>query len=145
MRKKKERNPMNMMNKYVDLEHVVEESGLASTMKSGSLAVLATPQLAAWMEEAACACLGQADDLGTTPEEQEAMTTVGVKLDLDHLKASPLGATIKVRATLIKVDGRKLEFWCEAWQGEDLIGQASHKRVMVDAEKFVNKTYGFKQ
>lgn len=57
---------MNMMNKYVDLEHVVEESGLASTMKSGSLAVLATPQLAAWMEEAACACLGQADDLGTT-------------------------------------------------------------------------------
>ncbi|WP_294731844.1 thioesterase family protein [uncultured Faecalibaculum sp.] len=136
---------MNMMNKYVDLEHVVEESGLASTMKSGSLAVLATPQLAAWMEEAACACLGQADDLGTTPEEQEAMTTVGVKLDLDHLKASPLGATIKVRATLIKVDGRKLEFWCEAWQGEDLIGQASHKRVMVDAEKFVNKTYGFKQ
>ncbi|WP_305084360.1 thioesterase family protein [uncultured Faecalibaculum sp.] len=134
-----------MMNKYVDLEHVVEESGLASTMKSGSLAVLATPQLAAWMEEAACACLGQADDLGTTPEEQEAMTTVGVKLDLDHLKASPLGATIKVRATLIKVDGRKLEFWCEAWQGEDLIGQASHKRVMVDAEKFVNKTYGFKQ
>ena len=136
---------MNMMNKYVDLEHVVEESGLASTMKSGSLAVLATPQLAAWMDEAACACLGQADDLGTTPEEQEAMTTVGVKLDLDHLKASPLGATIKVRATLIKVDGRKLEFWCEAWQGEDLIGQASHKRVMVDAEKFVNKTYGFKQ
>ncbi|WP_297941804.1 hotdog domain-containing protein [uncultured Faecalibaculum sp.] len=136
---------MNMMNKYVDLEHVVEESGLASTMKSGSLAVLATPQLAAWMEEAACACLGQADDLGTTPEEQEAMTTVGVKLDLDHLKASPLGATIKVRATLIKVDGRKLEFWCEAWQGEDLLGQASHKRVMVDAEKFVNKTYGFKQ
>lgn len=136
---------MNMMNKYVDLEQVVEESGLASTMKSGSLAVLATPQLAAWMEEAACACLGQADDLGTTPEEQEAMTTVGVKLDLDHLKASPLGATIKVRATLIKVDGRKLEFWCEAWQGEDLIGQASHKRVMVDAEKFVNKTYGFKQ
>lgn len=114
-------------------------------MKSGSLAVLATPQLAAWMEEAACACLGQADDLGTTPEEQEAMTTVGVKLDLDHLKASPLGATIKVRATLTKVDGRKLEFWCEAWQGEDLIGQASHKRVMVDAEKFVNKTYGFKQ
>lgn len=136
---------MNMMNKYVDLEHVVEESGLASTMKSGSLAVLATPQLAAWMEEAACAYLGQADDLGTTPEEQEAMTTVGVKLDLDHLKASPLGATIKVRATLTKVDGRKLEFWCEAWQGEDLIGQASHKRVMVDAEKFVNKTYGFKQ
>ena len=136
---------MNMMNKYVDLEHVVEESGLASTMKSGSLAVLATPQLAAWMEEAACACLGQADDLGTTPEEQEAMTTVGVKLDLDHLKASPLGATIKVRATLIKVDGRKLEFWCEAWQGEDLLGQASHKRVMVDAEKFANKTYGFKQ
>ena len=136
---------MNMMNKYVDLEKVVEESGLASTMKSGSLAVLATPQLAAWMEEAACACLGLANDLTVEPEEQEAMTSVGTKLNLDHLKASPLGATIKVRATLTKVDGRKMEFWCEAWQGNDLIGQASHTRVMVDAAKFVNKTYGFKQ
>ncbi len=73
------------------------------------------------------------------------MTSVGTKLNLDHLKASPLGATIKVRATLTKVDGRKMEFWCEAWQGNDLIGQASHNRVMVDAAKFVNKTYGFKQ
>ena len=97
------------------------------------------------MEEAACACLGQANDLTVQPEEQEAMTSVGTKLNLDHLKASPLGATIKVRATLTKVDGRKMEFWCEAWQGNDLIGQASHTRVMVDAAKFVNKTYGFKQ
>ena len=82
---------MNMMNKYVDLEKVVEEPGLASTMKSGSLAVLATPQLAAWMEEAACACIGQANDLTVEPEEQEAMTSVGTKLNLDHLKASPPG------------------------------------------------------
>ena len=134
-----------MMNKYVDIEHVVEESGLASTMKSGSLAVLATPQLAAWMEEAACACLGQADDLGPESEESEEMTSVGTKIDLDHLKASPLGATVKIRATVTKVDGRQIQFWCEAWQDGVLIGQASHTRFMVNAQKFVNKTYGFNQ
>lgn len=134
-----------MMNKYVDIEHVVEESGLASSMKSGSLAVLATPQLAAWMEESACACIDQASDLTTDAEESLQMTTVGTNINLDHLKASPLGATIKVRATVTKVDGRKIEFWCEAWQDDVLIGQASHTRVMVDADKFVNKTYGFNQ
>lgn len=132
-----------MMNKHADIEHVVEEDGLASSMGSGSLAVLATPQLAAWMEEAACACLGQADSLGTESEEAEQMTSVGININLDHLKASPLGATIKVRATVTKVDGRKIEFWCEAWQGDDLIGQASHTRFMVDGEKFLNKTYHF--
>lgn len=132
-----------MMNKYADVKHVVEESGLASSMGSGSLAVLATPQLAAWMEEAACVCLGQAGDIAPESEESETMTSVGIKIDLDHLKASPLGATIKVRATVVKVDGRKIEFWCEAWQDGQLIGQASHTRFMVDAEKFVNKTYNF--
>lgn len=132
-----------MMNKYAEIEHVVEESGLASSMGSGSLAVLATPQLAAWMEEAACACIGQADALGTEREEAEQLTSVGIQINVEHLKASPLGATIKVRATVTNVDKRKLEFWCEAWQDGVLIGQASHTRFMVDAQKFINKTYHF--
>lgn len=132
-----------MMNKFAEIEHVVEESGLASSMGSGSLAVLATPQLAAWMEEAACACLGQADALGTESEEAEEMTSVGIAINLEHLKASPLGAVIKVRATVTNVDKRKIDFWCEAWQDGVLIGQASHSRFMVNAAKFLNKTYHF--
>jgi predicted thioesterase len=134
---------MNMMNAYVDMEHVVKEENLASSMKSGSLAVLATPALAAWMEEAACMVMNQGDDLGPEASEKESMTTVGTNINLDHLKASPLGAVIKVRATVTKTEDRKIEFWCEAWQDDVLIGQASHTRYCVDAQRFVNKTYGF--
>lgn len=135
---------MNMMNKYVDLEHVVEESGLASTMKSGSWP--SSPPAARRLDGRSRLRLPR-----TGRRSRHHTRRTGSH---DHRRrqtrsrppeSQPLGATIKVRATLIKVDGRKLEFWCEAWQGEDLLGQASHKRVMVDAEKFVNKTYGFKQ
>ena len=43
--------------KTIRIQRVVEKQNLASVMKSGSLDVLATPQMIAWMEEAACLCL----------------------------------------------------------------------------------------
>ena len=43
--------------KTIRIQRVVEQQNLASVMKSGSLDVLATPQMIAWMEEAACLCL----------------------------------------------------------------------------------------
>ena len=123
-----------MMNTKAEIERVVEESGLATSMKSGSLNVLATPQMIAWMEEAACQCLKLDEDL----------TSVGTKLNVSHVKASPLGAVIRIVATITNVENdRKVSFWVEAYQGDDLIGEGSHERVIVNAEKFVNKTYHF--
>lgn len=66
-----------MMNMKAEIERVVEESGLASSMKSGSLEVLATPQMVAWMEEAACLCLKLDEDI----------TSVGTKIDVSHLSS----------------------------------------------------------
>ena len=122
-----------MMNTKVDIERTVKESGMASTMHSGSLEVLATPQMIAWMEEASCLCLNLDKDV----------TSVGVKINVKHLKASPLGAVIKIRSTITKVDGKKIHFYVQAFQGDDLIGEGEHVRVIVNAEKFVNKTYHF--
>ena len=123
-----------MMNMKAEIERVVEESGLASSMKSGSLEVLATPQMVAWMEEAACLCLKLDEDI----------TSVGTKIDVSHVKASPLGATIRIVATITNVENdKKFSFWVQAFQGDDLIGEGSHERVLVNAEKFVNRTYHF--
>ena len=116
----------------MEINRKVEKSGLASVMKSGSLEVLATPQMIAWMEEAACLCL----DL------EEGSTSVGTRMNVEHLKASPLGADIRIVANIVKQEGRKVSFEVEAYQDDALIGKGVHERFIVQAEKFVNKTYG---
>lgn len=115
----------------VRIERVVKQENLACTMKSGSLEVLATPQMIAWMEEAACACL----DL------EEGKTSVGIKMNVTHDMASPLGATIEIEAKMINVEGRKIDFEVEAFQNGKYIGKGEHSRFVVDAERFLAKTY----
>lgn len=117
--------------KTVEIERIVERENLASVMKSGSLDVLATPQMIAWMEEAACLCL----DL------DEGQTSVGTMMHVSHDMASPLGAKILIRATLVAQEKRKLIFDVEAFQQDRSIGKGRHERFIVAAEKFLNKTY----
>lgn len=120
------------MSKTVTIERIVERSHLASQMKSGSLDVLATPQMIAWMEEASCQVL----DL------EEGMTSVGTLMQVSHDKASPLGAKIRIVSTLTEQDGRKFKFHVEAFQEDACIGKGEHERFIVQAEKFLKKTYG---
>ena len=117
--------------KTIRIQRVVEQQNLASVMKSGSLDVLATPQMIAWMEEAACLCL----DL------EEGKTSVGISMNVSHDMSSPLGATITIEAKMINVDGRKIDYEVQAFQDGKSIGKGVHSRVIVDAEKFLAKTY----
>ena len=84
---------MKMELKTIRIQRVVEQQNLASVMKSGSLDVLATPQMIAWMEEAACLCL----DL------DQGKTSVGISMNVSHDMASPLGATITIEAKMVHV------------------------------------------
>lgn len=117
--------------KTIRIQRVVEQQNLASVMKSGSLDVLATPQMIAWMEEAACLCL----DL------EEGKTSVGISMNVSHDMASPLGVTITIEAKMINVDGRKIDYEVQAFQDGKSIGKGVHSRFVVDAEKFLAKTY----
>ena len=121
-----------MVNKKIEIDRIVEKEGLASAMKSGSLDVLATPQMIAWMEEAACLCL----DL------EEGTTSVGTLMNVEHVKASPLGAKIRIIAKITKEEGRKICYEVEAFQNDTLIGKGVHERFIVFADKFLKKTYG---
>ena len=110
---------------------MMENTALA--MGSGTLRVFATPAMIALCE--GC-CAESVEDL-----LDEGMTSVGVKVDIEHLAASPLGASILCKSRLVAVDGRKLDFEVEIYDNVDLIGKGRHTRFIVDAERFVTTTY----
>ena len=102
---------------------------LASAMGSGSLDVFATPALVALMEEAACAAL----DGHLAPDQ----TSVGVRLEISHLAATPPGVEVRARAELIELDGRRLVFQVEAFDPKDRIGEGRHERALVDPQRLL--------
>ena len=103
----------------------------ARTMGSGDLEVLATPAMTALMENAAM--------LAVADKVPECCTTVGGQIESSHLRPTKLGSTVKAKATLQKIDGKKLFFNIEAYDGKHLIGQGSHLRFIVDRQKFLEK------
>ena len=118
----------------VGLKHTIKETvtpeKTAATVGSGLLPVYATPAMIALMEKTANNSLRN--------HLPEGCVTVGVEINTKHIKASGLGKEIVCKSELIKVDGKKLFFTISAYEGGDLIGQASHTRVVVDKEKFLN-------
>lgn len=120
------------METRTEIFRTVEESGLAVNMKSGSLRVLATPQMIAWMEEAACLL---------APLE-EGQTSVGIRMDVSHDAPSALGAKIRIEAELKEVRGKILTYHVAAWCDETCIGKGEHVRAIVNADRFMAKLQG---
>lgn len=107
----------------------VAESDTAARWGSGLVPVFGTPSLVGLMEAAAVEALE-----GHLPAGQ---TTVGGHIALRHLAATPVGMTVRARAELISLEGRKLIFQIEAWDEVEKIGEALHERFLVATEKFV--------
>lgn len=126
------------------LVRTVGESDTAAAVGSGSLPVLGTPVLLAWCEEATCAAI--ADALG------EGETTVGTRVEVEHLAPSAVGAQLVVTARLVHTDGRLRRFAVAVRevgpQGADdgppgrLVGSGEVTRVVVDAERFLARLHG---
>lgn len=119
------------------VKETVNENITAEKVGSGSLPVFATPMMVALMEKAACKALENSLDEGST--------TVGTKVDVEHVAATPVGMEVTVTATVTAVDGRKISFSVEAFDEAGLIGKGAHDRFVVNAEKFTAKTYAKKQ
>lgn len=103
----------------------------AAVVGSGDMPVLATPMMIALMENAAM--------LAVAPHLNEGDSTVGGHISTSHLAPTALGKTITAKATLIKIEGRKLHFEVEAYEGEKLLGKGTHLRFVVNKEKFLGK------
>lgn len=109
----------------------VSSANTAATMKSGSLAVFATPAMCALMEEAACAAVAA--------HLEEGSGTVGISLNITHDRATKLGDTVTAKATVTAVEGRKIAYTVEACDSKGVIGKGTHERFLIDNEKFMAK------
>lgn len=110
---------------------VVTDSDTAIALRSGEVAVLGTPRVVALAEEASMAAV--AGELG------KGETTVGMRVQLDHLNPSVVGSEVSASATLEKVEGRRLTFTVSITDRCGLIAAGKVTRVIVDTEKFLDK------
>lgn len=114
------------------VEHVVTEADIASVVGSGDVPSLATPQLLAWMEAATVEAIGGALSDGET--------TVGVRVEVDHVAPSPVGARIEVAAELVAVDGRDLTFAVIAVDDAgQTVGHGRVWRAVVGRERYLSR------
>ena len=114
------------------IELTVTEQDTARSLRTGEVEVLATPRMIALCEEATMAALaGRVDD---------GFTTVGLSVQVDHLRPTAVGGRIWAEAHLDKVEGRRLCFSVTATDDRGLIGAGKVTRVVVEVERFMEKT-----
>ncbi|MDR7086387.1 putative thioesterase [Aeromicrobium panaciterrae] len=112
------------------ITHTVSEADTAIAVGSGDLPVLGTPVVLAWCEEATCAAL----------ELMPNQTSVGTRVDLEHLAASPVGTEVTATATVIHTDGRLVRFQVAALDAAGtLLASGEIRRVIVDRERFMSR------
>ena len=110
---------------------LVTEADTARALGSGVVDVLGSPRLIALCEEATCSAVDDALDDGTS--------TVGMRVQFDHLQPTPVGAEVVAEATLDKIDGRRLQFTVSASDSGGLVAAGKITRVLVDVEKFMTR------
>ncbi|WP_426561851.1 thioesterase family protein [Angustibacter sp. McL0619] len=109
----------------------VSDVDTARALGSGTLEVLATPRLLAWCEAVTCAAAEPLPD---------GSTSVGTRVELEHLAASPVGEQVLVRAEPSHQDGRLLRF-AVVVTGRDgrLLATGQVTRVVVDVQRFLGR------
>ena len=112
---------------------MVEREDTAQEVGSGSLLVYATPCMVALMEGAACEAIA-----ACLPEEK---TSVGTFLEISHLSATPVGMEVWAEAEVTNVEGSCITFQVTAYDEAGKIGEGTHKRAVITAQRFLDKTY----
>lgn len=115
------------------VETLVEREDTAQAVGSGDLLVYATPCMVALMEGAACEAIVDA--------LPEGKTSVGTYLQVEHQSATPVGLEVRAEAEVTAVEGNAITFQVTAYDEAGKIGEGIHKRVIVNSQKFLEKTY----
>ncbi|MBD3415301.1 MAG: dihydrolipoamide acyltransferase [Candidatus Aminicenantes bacterium] len=110
---------------------LVEKEHTAKFLGSGSVEVLATPMMIALMENTALEAVQS-----YLPEE---WTTVGTKVEVEHLRPTPSGEEVQAEALLVEKKDRQLVFFVTAFDRKGVIGQGSHSRYIINKQNFLSK------
>ena len=114
------------------VEDVVTQDNTAIAAGSGTLPVFATPFMCALMEKAAW--------IAIAPSLGEGESSVGTKLSISHMSASPVGLNVWAESEVTLVDGKRIEFKVTAGDAKGLIGEGTHERFIIANERFLAKT-----
>ncbi|NME35639.1 MULTISPECIES: thioesterase family protein [Fusobacterium] len=110
---------------------IVGSEETAAKIASGTLEVYGTPYLVAFMEKTSL------DIVAPFLDENES--TVGIAMNMKHLRANKVGDEISCESTLVKIEGRKLTFEVKAMYKDIVIGEGVHERFVIDVNKFLSK------
>jgi fluoroacetyl-CoA thioesterase len=113
------------------LELTVSEEDTAIAHRSGEVPVLATPRIIALVEEAAVSALDG--------HLEQGQTTVGVRVQIEHISPTAVGRSVRAEASLERVEGRRLQFTVSARDDHGLVAAGKVTRVVVDREGFLAK------
>ena len=109
-------------------ELVVGEQHTAPRVGSGRIRVLATPVMINLIEAAALSAVEN-----SLPEEHQSL---GTRLDVSHIAATPVGMRVRATAEVVRVEGRTIYLKVRAEDERELIGEGTHERVVVNLAKF---------
>jgi predicted thioesterase len=112
----------------------VGDADSAIAMGSGDVAVLATPRVVALMEAAAVVAIEGALPIG--------FTSVGSRIEVDHLAPTAVGAEVVAHAVVTRVEGRSVSFDVTVDEGSSTVARGSHVRVVVERGRFVSRLAG---
>jgi fluoroacetyl-CoA thioesterase len=111
------------------LEQVVLPEHGANRFQNAGVTVLATPVLCHWFESAAVRAIAERLEAGEA--------TLGTRLSIEHLKATPLGMRVRVSARVVAAEGRRVTFEVSAFDEVEQIARGTHERFVVDLERFL--------
>jgi len=113
------------------IDRIVVPELTASHIGSGSVPVLSTPMMIAFMEEASHAAVA--------PHLSAGQSTVGTVVNIKHLAATPLGMKFYSEAELVEVDRRRLRFKVATYDEKEKVGEGEHERFIIDIDKFADR------
>jgi fluoroacetyl-CoA thioesterase len=110
---------------------IVEEQHTAYHIGSGDEKVLGTPWMISFMERVSNRLI--AEHLPAN------LMSVGVHVDVKHLAATPMKASVQVRAEVLEVVKNRVKLSIEAWDSRDKIGEGTHLRAVVEKDRFMQR------
>ena len=109
-------------------ERVVRRDDCITFLGADVRPSLATPAMIGWME----ICCRDA----LLEHLEEGQDSVGIKVNVEHLAATPMGQAVTYAAKVIAVDRRRVEFEVEAADDSEVVGRGTHERFVIDVERF---------
>jgi len=113
---------------------VVEEEHTAYHIGSGDERVLGTPWMISFMERVSNRLMGENLPVG--------IMSVGIHVDVKHLAATPVKATIRVRVEILEINKNRVILQVEAWDHLEKIGEGTHTRAVIEKERFMERVLG---